>query len=141
MKFRVLRVNPVKYERAIMRLQKQCLPFDDPLPCDEGYWWLAWADDGRLAGFCSLHPSRRWRDTGYLSRAGVLLHYQGYGLQKRLIKVRERFAKRLGWLWLVSDTTLNPPSANSLISCGFKTYTPSYPYMAPESIYWRKRIF
>jgi GNAT superfamily N-acetyltransferase len=132
----------MEYEKAIKRLQKQCLPADEPLEPSTGYWWLAWAEDGRLAGFCSLHPSRRWQDTGYLSRAGVLDCFQGHGLQKRLIKVRERLARRLGWLWLVSDTTDNPASANNLISCGFKTYSPRLAYTeAPETIYWRKRLF
>jgi len=139
-KFSVQRVDPAKHEKAIMRLQKQCLPYDDPLELDAGYWWLAWAGDGHLAGFCSLHDSQRWDDVAYLSRAGVLLHYQGWGLQKRLIKAREQFAKRAGYRWLVSDTTDNPPSANSLIACGFRTYTPSQPYMQPTTIYWRKKL-
>lgn len=140
MKFTVRRVDPAEYGKALARLQKQALPYDDPLDTTDGYWWIAWAEDGRVAGFCALHPSQRWSDAAYLSRAGVVPHYQGHGLQKRLIKARERFARRLGYVWLVSDTTDNPPSANSLISCGFKTYLPSTPYVASTTVYWRKRI-
>jgi GNAT superfamily N-acetyltransferase len=140
MKFTIKRVDPDKYELAIRRLQKQCLPADEPLDCSTGYWWLAWGEDGRLAGFCSLHASQQWGLTGYLSRAGVVLHYQGYGLQKRLIRARERLAKRLGWIWLITDTTHNPASANNLISCGFKMYSPTRPYMTEGAVYWRKRV-
>lgn len=138
--FKVRRVDAREYRTAIMRLQRECLPADEPLDADDGYWWLAWGDDGRLAGFCSLHSSLSWGLTGYLSRCGVLLHYQGYGLQKKLIRARERLAKRMKWVWLITDTTHNPASANNLISCGFKMYTPTRPYMTEGAVYWRKRI-
>jgi GNAT superfamily N-acetyltransferase len=140
-KFALKRVDPAEYERALSRLQRQCLPMDDPIAPVDGYWWIATAEDGRLAGFCTLHPSQRFTETGYLSRAGVLLHYQGYGLQKRMIRVRERLARRLGWQWLVTETIENPASANSLIACGFRTYAPSQPYSADTAVYWRKRLF
>ena len=49
-------------------------------------------------------------------------------------------AKRLGMNWLITDTTDNPPSANSLIACGFKLFEPSKPWANKQSLYWRKRI-
>jgi GNAT superfamily N-acetyltransferase len=140
MKFKIERVNGARYANELRRVQRACLPHDRPLRSDDGYWWLAWAEDGTVAGFASMHPSVRWLGTGFLSRAGVVLHCQGFGLQKRLIRARERYARRLGWEWLVSDTTENPASSNSLISCGFKIYDPTWPYRVKETIYWRKKL-
>ena len=53
-----------------------------------------------------------------LCRSGVIKSFRGKGIQKKLIRSRERFSRTLGWKWLITDTTDNPPSSNSLISCG-----------------------
>jgi GNAT superfamily N-acetyltransferase len=120
-------------------LQLEILPSDDPLPTTTGWWWVIYQDD-RPIGFCSLRKSSQWADAVYLCRAGILPKYRGKGLQKRLIRVRERLAKRLKMNWLVSDTYNNPASANSLIACGFRMFTPSQPWGAEQTCYWRKRL-
>lgn len=142
MQYRVRQVNGNDHEvRALLlRMQRECLPGDVPLPPSTGYWWIAYTDTGVPAAFCSLKASVRWEQTGYLSRAGVLPGHRGKGLQKRLIRVRIRWAKRIGWQWLLSDTSDNPASANSLIACGFRLYEPRDPYGLRTSIYWRKRL-
>jgi len=139
-KFTVRRVEGPKWAETLLKVQATTLPFDDALDPATGFWWLAWGEDGAVAGFASLHPSKRWLETGLLSRAGVLLHYQGHGLQKKLIRARERHARRLGWGWMISDTTDNPASANSLISCGYRIYEPRWPYRVNETLYWRKKL-
>ena len=65
---------------------------------------------------------------------------RGNGLQKRLIKAREAQARKLGYTELISDTTGNPPSSNSLISCGFKVYEPEEPWGGSKTIYWIKKL-
>jgi GNAT superfamily N-acetyltransferase len=120
-------------------LQLETLPADDPMPTNAGYWWIAY-ENGNAVAFCGLKRSTRWSDAGYLCRAGVIKHARGKGLQKRLIRVREQQAKKLGWNWLISDTYYNPESANSLISCGFRLFTPSVPWGADDACYWRKKI-
>lgn len=109
-------------------------------PCDlGGSWWIAY--DGELpVGFAGLQQSSKWIDTGYLCRSGVIRSHRGLGLQKRLIRVRERKARLDGWNWLITDTYKNPASSNSLISCGFRTYLPSAPWGFDGAIYWRKRL-
>lgn len=120
-------------------LQLKILPGDKPKECDSGWWWVAY--DGELAvAFASLHESTRWCDTAYLSRSGVLPSHRGQGLQKRLVIARERKAKKLKYRWLITDTTLNPASANSLISRGYRTFTPSKPWGFDAAIYWRKEL-
>jgi GNAT superfamily N-acetyltransferase len=120
-------------------LQLSTLGGDEPFDVAEGHWWIA--HDGPMpVGFAGVVRSYQWGDTGYMCRSGVLRSHRGKGLQKRLIRVREAKARRLGWNWLISDTYKNPPSANSLISCGFKTFIPSRPWSFDGAIYWRKRL-
>ena len=127
-------------QAALLRwLQLEILPGDVPLATDVGYWWIAYLDDQPIA-FCAMRRSAQWCDTAYLCRAGVMKRARGKGLQKRLIRVRERHAKRIKMNWLISDTYQNPESANSLIACGFKMFTPSKPWGAEETCYWRKRL-
>ena len=119
-------------------LQKICLPYDRPYDTNYGCWWVA-TENGMDIGFAGLVRSVSWTDCGYLCRAGVVPSARGQGLQKKLINVRVRQAKALGWNWVVTDTRLNPASANSLISCGFKMFEPSKPWGCKDTLYWRKR--
>ena len=121
-------------------LQKKILPEDTPYKTDRGHWWIAYAEDGKPVGFAGIVRSTRWTDTGYLCRAGVLDGFTGHGLQKRLIDARLRQAKKLGWNWCITDTTDNPASSNSLISCGFKLYTPSNPWSFKNALYWKYKV-
>lgn len=138
---RIRAVNPADPATAALLeyLQRTCLPADTPADTDRGHWWVAF-DGGLPVGFAALYPSARWRETGYLARAGVLRSHRGRGLQKRLIRVRERKARALNWRYLITDTYENPPSNNSLIACGYRTYTPSVRWGAEGVVYWRKRI-
>jgi GNAT superfamily N-acetyltransferase len=119
-------------------LQKICLPHDQPYDTNFGSWWIA-TENGVDIGFAGLVRTVSWTDCGYLCRAGVIPDARGQGLQKKLINVRVRQAKALGWNWVVTDTRLNPASANSLISCGFKMFEPSKPWGCKDTLYWRKK--
>jgi GNAT superfamily N-acetyltransferase len=139
MKLRPVR-NGVEADHAMLLwLQLQILPYDTPTDTKRGYWWVIELD-GRPVAFAGMHPSARFSDVGYLCRSGVVKDCRGQGLQKRLIRVRERKARSLGWRWLITDTSNNPASANSLIACGFQTYLPSSPWGPDEAIYWRKHL-
>jgi GNAT superfamily N-acetyltransferase len=120
-------------------LQKKCLPYDTPYDANHGYWWIA-TQDGISCGFAGLVYSSWWSDCGYLVRCGVLADYRGQGLQKKFIRVRIRQAKALGLKWLITSTYDNPASANSLISCGFKMFNPTNPWMTKHTSYWRLKL-
>lgn len=126
-------------QRDLRRLHRTLLE-GSPFPTlSKGWWWIAYDGDDAVA-FAGMVPSTQWGDTGYLNRSGVLPAYRGKGLQKRLIRVRERKARSLGYNWLISDTRQNPPSANSLISCGYRTFKPSKPWSYADAIYWRRKV-
>lgn len=121
-------------------LHKACFadtaPMIDP---GEGDWWLAYRDGSPVA-FAGMKPSLQLDKAGYLNRAGVLPAHQGRGLQLRLIRARERRARKYGWGWLFTDTTDNPASANSLIKAGFRLYEPDIPWGFVRTLYWRKKL-
>jgi GNAT superfamily N-acetyltransferase len=125
---------------ALTQLQKQCLPYDKLAATTSGYWWIVYSETGNKVGFAGLVPSLRWGDCGYMCRAGVLPAHRGKGLQKKLIGVRIRQARALGWNWLVTDTYDNPASSNSLIAKGFKLFDPTVPWGADKTLYWRLKL-
>lgn len=142
-KFNIRRVDPSKpgIAELILRLQRKTLPHDTPVHPGEAYWWIAYDEAGDAAGYGALKNSVYWLETGFLARAGVLPWARGNGLQRRLIKVRERYARKLGWKFMLTDSTDNPPSSNNLIACGYKLYEPRFPWRASDkSLYWRKAL-
>jgi GNAT superfamily N-acetyltransferase len=120
-------------------LQNKCLPFDTPYDTNFGSWWIA-TENGVDIGFAGLVRTVSWIDCGYLCRAGVVPTARGQGLQKQFIRVRLRQAKALGWQWVVTDTTDNPASANSLIATGFKLFQPTKPWGFKNTLYWRRKL-
>lgn len=105
----------------------------------EGHWWLAF-QAGLPVAFAGLESSQAVPQAGYLCRAGVLKGHRGRGLQLRLIRVRERAARRMGWTCLRTDTTHNPHSSNNLIRAGFKLFEPDVPWAFDVTLYWRKYL-
>jgi GNAT superfamily N-acetyltransferase len=130
------------YEKELMRLQKACLPNDEPLlPKDGGWWWVITARFGIAVAFASMHLKfDRKGPNGYLTRSGVVEAHRGHGLQKRLIKARAKVAACYNLKSLVTTTFENGPSGNSLIACGFRLFEPDEPWMAPGTNYWRKTL-
>ena len=142
MKFTVKKVDIriPSVQTTLLFLQKKILPEDTPYHPDRGHWWIAYAEDGKPVAFAGLVRSIKWTDTGYLCRAGVMDSYTGHGLQKRLISARIAQARKLGWNWLITDTTENPASSNSLINAGFKIYRPANPWGFKNAIYWKYKV-
>ncbi len=123
----------------LCQLQKACLPHDEPRNSPGDMAWIVYLD--RIpAAFCMVSPCSRPGDW-YLSRAGVMPFARGQGLQRRMIRVRERYARSRGGDWLVSDTHFkNWASMNNLSACGYSTFRPDHEWALPESVYWRKRL-
>lgn len=125
--------------RLILRLHKICFPGDKQPPLKDGHWWLIW-HEGTAVAFAGIVPSAQWINCGYFSRAGVIPGHRGKHLQRRLIKVRVTKAKKLGWEAITTDTRDNPSSANNLIECGFRMYSPRKPWAYNDSCYWRIKL-
>jgi GNAT superfamily N-acetyltransferase len=53
------------------------------------YWWLAYLDREPV-GFAGLVPSQRYKNTGYLKRAGVTKSHRGHGIQLPEFRLGQR---------------------------------------------------
>lgn len=126
-------------DNFLQSVQIEIMPNDLPVPSSEGYWWVAKAGDNVHAFAClKVCVGMPY---GYLARSGVYPASQGQGLQKRLIRARENYARKLGLTHMVCDTArTNYASSNSLIRCGYKLYQPIEPWAFPDGNYWIKRL-
>lgn len=138
-KFRKYETLNFAIKILVESLQITCLPDDDPIFPEDGVWWVGY-DNKQPIAFCVVRPSYQWKDTVYLARSGVLPYWRGKGLQKRMIRIRESYARRNGFVWAITDTTENPPSANSLARVGYQMFEPAKPWALDTSLYWRKKL-
>ena len=138
-RYTIRRVGPAygTVRRDIDNLHKICFPEADYTPTLTGYWWLVYYQ-GEVVGFAGLHESTKYDKFGYLYRSGVHPDHRGKGIQKRLIKVREKTAKELGWIGMITDTTDTIYSANNLINSGYKLFQPTKPWGYKHTNYWVK---
>jgi GNAT superfamily N-acetyltransferase len=114
-----------------------------PIKPERGWWWLAYdmrEPPPTSIAFAGLTEFDCRPKLGYLKRCGVLPYHQGQGLQRKLIRVRENHARKLGMLHIFTDTTDNPASANNLIEAGYRMWSPENPWGFKETLYWRKKL-
>lgn len=133
---------PAWIRETILRMDEICFPADWRVRVENSYWWLE-EEDGIPVSYAALRPcqSKSNRGIAFLSRVGVIKNWRGQGRQKKLIRCRIKYAKRLNFKELVTYTTSeNLASANSLISCGFRLYVPHTRWGGQGALYFRKKI-
>jgi len=126
-------------ESLLLFLQQRVFPSDPALDPATGYWWIV-RHGSEAVAFAALRHVPSWPGSGYMARCGVLREYRGNGLQRHLLTVREKMARRLGMERVISTTYNNPTSANNLIARGYRTYEPAQRWGAKETIYWVKTL-
>jgi len=136
--FRLQKVDaddPAVWAR-IVAMDAKCFEkgFAPALSSNDGAWWIATVD-GMDAGYCGIKEHEP--GVAYLCRAGVIPRFRGGGLQKLMIRRRLAWARKEGFKSVVSDTCDSPASANSLIACGFRMFSPAKPWSFEYACYWR----
>lgn len=128
--------------KDILDLHRVTFEPSDPLPdMTYGTWWLYYPEgEHDPVAFCGICQSSYGPDYGYLKRAGVRMDHWGHGLQRRMIKLREKQARREGWHAVITDTTDNLVSSNNLIKAGYRLFKPDVPWGLKCSLYWRKPL-
>jgi len=108
-------------------------------------WWLA-EYDGRAVGMAGIrYPIAEAEGAAWLCRAAVIKTHRGNGIQKRLLRAREAYARKQGAteIWTYTSTD-NSASSNSLISAGFRLWVPTRWEIPGDKwsawVYWRKYI-
>lgn len=101
------------------------------------WYWVAY-DKEQWIAYAALRSHSD--EILYAGPAFVKEGYRGKGLQKRLLKARIRFSKKIGYKRVISSTdTDNIWSSNSLITCGFKLIPP-WEGISPKGLFWEKII-
>ena len=111
-------------------------PIDDA-DLEDSAWWVA-VRAGVVVGFAGVKVTG---DRGYLTRAGVVKEARGAGLQRRLLRVREAYARKMGakrtYTYVEAS---NYASASNLAACGYR-----YDYYEPGAdgyawCWWQKSL-
>jgi GNAT superfamily N-acetyltransferase len=122
-----------------MHAHDDCFPLDY-FPSKPGtLYWIVFDAFGPC-GFAIARADKYDSRVLYLSRCGVLRRARGKRLQRRLVRTRLSYARKHGFSLAVTDVCwFLPQSINNLIECGFRAYTPAYPWADGKSVYlWKK---
>lgn len=102
---------------------------------DNRDWWVM-ISGNKIVGYCGCGFTE---GICLFVRAWVHKDYRGQGLQKKMIKLRIKSAYDCHVV-VTYTTNDNYPSANSLISQGFKLFSPEYAYAGREMLYFQKEL-
>jgi GNAT superfamily N-acetyltransferase len=108
---------------------------EDKLELDEKtVAWVAWTEDEKPAAFCTAR--KLTHGILYMDRGGVYSKYRKQGIHRKLIKVRENFAKKNGYSKVITYVMKdNFASLFTLVRCDYRMYTPEYLYAGSNVIY------
>ncbi len=137
-----MRIREVKLTEANLEtlddLDFRLFPADSLYPKPGAIWWIG-SDD--LGPFCFGGLKDVGDQTAFLCRVGVQKAYRGLGIHRRLIRIREAKARRMGFKWIVTYTHgLNFRSAGNLLRLGYHLYEPATPYGVDGALYFRKGL-
>lgn len=119
-------------------LHRELLPGDDLYDSEGAAWWLAYDGDKPVAFAAAKLVAG---GSVFLARAGVRRCARGRGLQRRLIRVRERWARAQGATSAVTYADrLNAPSINSLVGAGYRAFDPAEEWGSDSCVYFLKDL-
>ena len=134
----MIRITKTKNMKLILDLNHQIMP-EDHLEIDEKTTAWIVKVDGEIAGFCTLREIGH--HIAYLDRGGVLPKHQGKGIHRRLIAVRERYARSRGMHKIITYVMpYNYPSMFTLVRCNYLKYKPEYPWAGTNIVYFIKEL-
>jgi len=92
------KIRKTKEVEKVKKIFRQIFPEDDWYESPGNHYWLVFSDK-EVIGFCSSVDCRLKEKSNkclFLSFAGLLKKARGKGLHKRMLKVRENHAKKIG---------------------------------------------
>ncbi len=128
----------------IHQMEKICFEGEKPYAYvnkqERCHWWVIMYE-GKRIGFSGLELFKTWNPKfGFIFLTGVLPAYRNQGLKKRLVRTMEKKLRTLDIYRMVSYASYdNLPSANSLISLGYKLYQPSDPDWGTKWAYFFRK--
>lgn len=137
-----VRIRRVSDYRLATAMDLELFPSDEPIEDPDHHVWFVGFDGDTPVCYASFKLlGGTDAGTAFLSRCGVLESHRGQGLQKRLIKAREREARRQGATVMITYTvSWNAHSMNSLYSCGYRAYIPASKWGGEGAVYFSKPL-
>ena len=135
MMYRIRRTNN---EFLVRALNAEIFPQDDFYEHEGNIFWIVKKGKEDVGFFQAT-------DCGdgvmFLSRCGLLESARGQGLHKRMIRTRERYARKHGFESIITYTVRdNISSSVNILKCGYSLYIPEYQYVGDEVLYFKKDL-
>jgi ribosomal protein S18 acetylase RimI-like enzyme len=122
----------------VKSLHTEIFPMDAWYESKRSVMWVVWQGKEPV-GFCMLSTTSE--DYVFYSRAGVKRAYRGNGFQVRMLRVRERYARKHGFKKAITYTKIDNTNSNhNLQKAGYMLYAPQYKYADPDCLYWLKLL-
>ena len=135
------KIEPCYDKSLIDYLQRRWFP-GDRVFTGESADWVVRADDGNLVGFCMLAVDYMGRpDVAFLARAAVAPDARGHNLHVRMLRTRERYARRVGITRIYTYTSPRNIKSNvNLQRASYTLYEPPTLYVGKKWLYWQKHL-
>lgn len=126
-------------KNLIVKLDSRIFPNDIFYEHENNHYWTV-KKESKVIGFC-MATVWEVNKALFLSRAGIIPSERGKGLQRRMIRVRENFARKNKIKDIITYVSKdNIPSFVNLIKSGYFVYEPQYLYAGSDNFYLIKRI-
>lgn len=124
---------------VIRGLHSLIFPSDEFPTIDNLHAWVVYDSDEDPVGFCTVNLGSS--NIAFMSRAGLMNKATGKGLHKRMVRIREKYAKSKGYDIFISYVKHdNIISAINLEKCGYRLYLPEWRYGGDTVLYFMKQI-
>jgi len=133
---KIRRTNKIS---EVKELHKIIFPSDDLDILEEDILWIVKNDKNENVGFCSLRILDN--EIVYFNWAGLIEEAWGYGLHKRMIKTRLRWAKKHNYKYAITYALIdNIQSSKNLLKAKFELYIPDYEWGDEKCLYFRRKL-
>lgn len=140
MGYRIAKIRSKVGLETASALNKVLFPYDDfENPESGNAIWLATDATGEAVGFASVRPTVDHPEMAFLSRAGVLSGHRRKGLHKRMIRVRETWARQEGFesIWTYT-ASWNIKSMRGIVRSGYLPWEPWWAWA--DTLYFQKEF-
>lgn len=128
-------------EDILRAVHTLCMPGDDwPGLSPRTAAWVGEDETGTLVAMCMARKTDSGKSV-FLERAGVFRSHAGGGLQRRMIRARESWARRQGATHTITYTMYESwASITNLLRCGYRFYNPSWRWAGKQVHYFIREL-
>ena len=143
MKYYIRKVKTDREREEIYALDLLCFGIEDGSMSSvddmvDSVWWIVRDENMEPCGYCGMIV---YDNFAIHKRCGVLPRARRNGLQKRMLKTRENYARKHGCFSVGTYVQVqNHISANNLIKTGYRVYNPEWRWGGDDYLYVQKEL-